>query len=138
MTARANVVLPAPRSPDRVTRSPGSSELAMSTASRWVACSSGKATEKLEVPNVVSNIAATASIQPISSRRSLGAMIEGEYAGHGGAASEGGFQRDGTTMQLDERAHQRKTQSRTTMARAERISFEPIESLVLYFGGNSG
>ena len=29
----------------------------MSTASRWVACSSGSATEKLDVPDVVSSIA---------------------------------------------------------------------------------
>ena len=57
MSMRANVVLPAPRSPERVTRSPGSSALAISIASRWVACSSGSTTEKLELPDMVSGSA---------------------------------------------------------------------------------
>jgi hypothetical protein len=45
--ARAKVVLPAPKSPDSVTRSPGPSAAAMSTISRRVASSSASATVKL-------------------------------------------------------------------------------------------
>src|SRR5258707_15643247 len=48
MSVRTSVVLPAPRSPESVTKSPPWSELAMSIASRRVACSSGNATEKLD------------------------------------------------------------------------------------------
>src|SRR6266536_1410289 len=43
ISARANVVLPAPRSPESVTRSPGARMAATSAASRRVACSFGKA-----------------------------------------------------------------------------------------------
>src|SRR5438067_1296195 len=61
MSVRASVVLPAPRSPERVTRSPGSTVLAMSIASRRVACSSGSATEKLDVSDLVSAMASLAA-----------------------------------------------------------------------------
>ncbi len=54
--ARANVVLPAPRSPDSVTRSPGSSAAAMSVTSRSVACSLASATVKLDPPEVRGSI----------------------------------------------------------------------------------
>src|SRR5437763_11150641 len=57
MSARAKVVLPAPRSPESETKSPGCSELAISRARRRVACSSGSTTEKLDVSAVVSTIA---------------------------------------------------------------------------------
>ena len=57
MSARANVVLPAPRSPESVTRSPGMSALAMSIMSRMVACSSGSTAEKLAAPGTVRGIA---------------------------------------------------------------------------------
>src|SRR5262249_11758672 len=53
MSVRTSVVWPAPRSPESVTKSPACSELAMSMASRRVACSSGSATEKLDVADVV-------------------------------------------------------------------------------------
>ena len=47
MSVRASVVLPAPRSPESVTMSPGSITLAISTISRRVVCSSGSTAEKL-------------------------------------------------------------------------------------------
>src|ERR1700724_3747277 len=58
MSARAKVVLPAPRSPDSVTRSPGSSAAAMSMAKRTVACSFGNVTVKLVPPVALGNMAA--------------------------------------------------------------------------------
>ena len=58
--ARAKVVLPAPRSPDSVSRSPGSSAAAMSTISRRVASSSASATVKPQPPEVVGNIESSA------------------------------------------------------------------------------
>src|SRR6478752_69686 len=182
MSARANVVLPAPRSPERATTSPGSSELAMSTASRWVACSSGNTAEKLEVPAVVNTTIAVLAIgqsgdAPVLpehdpekacpgldpglaalfgqrscsnkelerhgetsrshsalGRRALGAMPEGKDADDGGAAADGGFQRYRAAVQLDKRAHQREAETGAAMARAERMSFEPIEYLVLDIG----
>src|SRR5712692_6915747 len=130
MSARANVVLPAPRSPDSVTRSPGSSELAMSTASRWVACSSGSTIEKLEVtlemPDGVSSIdmgqpfpEAGRPAGAMSRRRPLGLPVEREDAGHGRAAADRGLQRHGTAVQLDEGAHQRKPEAGAAVAGAE-------------------
>src|SRR5262249_60705476 len=50
MSVRTSVVLPAPRSPESVTKSPAWSELAMSIASRRVGYSSGSATQKVDVP----------------------------------------------------------------------------------------
>src|SRR5215471_11980357 len=79
MSVRTSVVLPAPRSPDSVTKSPACSELAMSIASRRVACSSGSATEKLDA-----------------------------------------------------------AEARAAVARAERVSLEPIEHLILYIGRDAG
>src|SRR5205809_6031841 len=111
MSARAKAVLPAPRSPESVTRSPGSSEFAMSIASRWVACSSGSATEKLDVPAVVRSIAMAAPLAQAvagSCRRSLRLKIERKNARDSGAAAEGRFEPHRATMQLDEGAHQRK------------------------------
>src|ERR1700737_3428882 len=138
MSARAKAVLPAPRSPDSVTRSPGSSELAISMASRAVACSSGRITEKLDVPEVVRSIAMPAPpIGTRSRRRSPCAMIERKHAGDGGAAAHGGFERDRSAMQLDEGAHQREPQSGATVPRTERMGLEPIEHLVLHIGGNA-
>src|SRR5437870_13628467 len=111
MRAGAKVVFPAPRSPDSVTRSPGSSEFAMSMARREVACSSGSATEKLDVPAVVRSIAIAAS--PADSRdscsRLLRAMIERKHAGDGCATAHGGFERHRPPMQLDTGAHQRES-----------------------------
>src|SRR6516225_780395 len=103
MRARAKVVLPAPRSPESVTRSPGWSEFAISIASRWVACSSGSATEKLDVPAVVSSIAIYGSC-----RGALHAMTNGKDAGHRRAAAYRRFERHRAAMQLDEGAHQRQ------------------------------
>src|SRR6516165_5169269 len=136
MSARAKVVFPAPRSPERVTRSPGSSELAMSIASRVVACSSGSATEKLDVPDVVRSTGTT--MLQRSRRRLLRAVVEREDAGDGSPAPHRGFERHRPAMQLDERAHQRKTQAGAAVAGAERMGLEPIEHLILYIGRNAG
>src|ERR1051326_4778307 len=57
MSARANAVLPAPRSPDSVTRSPGSSAQPISAAKRAVARSSGRVRVKLAPPVEVRSIA---------------------------------------------------------------------------------
>src|SRR6478752_7378215 len=59
MSARAKAVLPAPRSPESVTISPRCSELAMSIASRCVACSPGSATVKVDMPGAVRGSAMT-------------------------------------------------------------------------------
>src|SRR5215831_10746036 len=143
MRVRTSVVLPAPRSPESVTKSPPSSELAMSIASRRVACSSGNATEKLDVAEAVSGMAcldarARGDRQQPSRRRSLGGMIEWEDAGHRGAAADGGFERHRAAVQLHERAHQGEAEARTAVARAERMGLEPIEHLVLYVGRDAG
>src|SRR5271166_2195948 len=138
MRARANVVLPAPRSPESVTRSPGSSEFAMSTASRWVACSSGSATEKLDVPSVVRSIAtAVPPAEPPSRRRLQRPVIEREDAGDGCTAAHCGFERHCSAVQLDEGTHQRKPQTGAAVPRAERMGLEPIEHLALHVGGNA-
>src|SRR5260370_11826865 len=95
MSVRTGVVLPAPRSPESVTKSPAWSELAMSIASRRGACSSGSATEKLDVAEAVSAIAcldARSRVhgQQASRRRSLGGGVERGDAGGPGAAADGG------------------------------------------------
>ena len=71
MSARANVVLPAPRSPDSVTRSPGSSATATSAANRAVASSFGKVMVKLVPPVAVGNM--TALVNGFASRLQPGA-----------------------------------------------------------------
>src|SRR5450432_4036558 len=105
MRARANVVLPAPRSPDNVTMSPGLSAFATSTASRRVAISAGRTTEKLAPP-------AGAIMAPPdrSCGRPLGELAEREDAGHRGAGADRRFERHGAAMQLHERAHQRQAE----------------------------
>src|SRR5262245_42189013 len=131
MRARAKVVLPAPRSPESVTRSPPASALAMSIASRWVACSSGNATEKLDVVDVVCGSPMAAMI---SRRRALGPMVEREHAGNRGTAADRGFEPDRAAVQLHEGAHQRQPEPGAAVARAERMGLEPIEHLVLHIG----
>src|SRR5262252_5941450 len=139
MSVRTSVVLPAPRSPESVTKSPACSELAMSIASRRVAYSSGSATEKLDVPEAVRAMACLDARsrghgRQASCRRSRGGMIEREDAGDRGAAADGGFERHRTAVQLHERAHQGEAEARAAVARAERMGLEPIEHLVLYIG----
>src|SRR5215468_3038011 len=143
MSVRTSVVLPAPRSPESVTKSPAWSELAMSVASRRVACSSGSATEKLDAAEAVRAMAcldvrSRGHGRQESRRRSLGGVIEREDAGDRGAAADGGFERHRAAVQLDERAHQGQAEARTAVARAERVSLEPIEHLVLYIGRDAG
>src|SRR5262247_388882 len=139
MSVRTSVVLPAPRSPESVTKSPACSELAMSSASRRVACSSGSATEKLDVADAVSAMAcldarSRGDCRQASRRRSLGGMIEREDAGDRGAAADGGFERHRAAVQLHERAHQGEAEARAAVARAEGVSLEPIEHLALHIG----
>src|SRR5215813_9041271 len=143
MRVRTSVVLPAPRSPESVRKSPASSELAMSIASRRVASSSGNATEKLDVAEAVSGMACLDARSPgdrqqASRRRSLGGMIEREDAGDRGAAADGGFERHRAAVQLHERAHQGEAEARAAVARAERVSLEPIEHLALHIGRDAG
>src|SRR5262249_34994711 len=143
MSVRTSVVLPAPRSPESVTKSPACSELAMSSASRRVACSSGSATEKLDVAEAASAMAGLDLRLPGPGPRasrppSLGGMIEREDAGDRGAAADGGFERHRAAVQLHERAHQGEAEARTAVARAERMGLEPIEHLVLYVGRDAG
>src|SRR5271170_423111 len=80
MSARAKVVLPAPRSPDSVTRSPVSSALAMSIAKRTIAGSFGNVTVKLAPLLVVRSIGRLRL-----GRRQRGGLSERERACHGGA-----------------------------------------------------
>src|SRR5258707_3662790 len=107
MSVRTSVVLPAPRSPESVTKSPGSSELAMSIASRRVACSSGNATEKLDVAEAVSAMAfldarSPGDRQQASRRRSPGGGVERGDASGRRAAADGGIQRARGAVQLRE------------------------------------
>src|SRR5689334_15370606 len=106
MSARAKVVLPAPRSPESVTTSPGSSALAMSIASRLVACSSGSTTMRFAVADAAGVVRGMAMPRMISRRGFLGAVLEREEAGHGGAAADRGFERHRAAVQLHEGAHQ--------------------------------
>src|SRR2546428_12393239 len=125
MSVRTSVVLPAPRSPESVTKSPPWSELAMSIASRRVACSSGNATEKLDVAEAVSAMACLDARsrghgQQASRRRSLGGAIEREDAGDRGAAADGGFQRHRAAAQLHARAHPGEADAPAAAAPGER------------------
>src|SRR5262247_3455061 len=111
MSARTKVVLPAPRSPESVTVSPGLSAPAMSIISFRVASSSGSTTEKLEPPVVSSMdmpapLAALRAGQPIqgSRRRPLLGLLEREYAGHGSAAADRRIECHRAAMQLHEGA----------------------------------
>src|SRR5439155_13105273 len=200
--ARANVVLPAPSTPESVIMSPGASALATSTISRRVACSSGSTAEKLASAGVVgrsviaaphlpracggrlardgleserfakyllchpgraqrepgsnsqrmhmwcvgSRIALRASgmtgsfaeFSPLTScRRPLARFAEREDAGDGGAAADRGVERHSAAVQLDKGAHQRQAKPGAAVARAERMSLEPIEHLVLHIGRNA-
>src|SRR5262245_21420852 len=134
MSARANVVLPAPRSPESVIRSPGASALAMSIISRSVACSSGSTTEKLAPPGLVSSIAMAGRLPLARSRRGplarLPDLPQREDAGDGGAAADRRIERHRAAVQLHERTHQRQPKAGTAMAGAERVGLEPIEHLV--------
>src|SRR5215468_2065108 len=96
MRVRASVVLPAPRSPESVTTSPASSALATSIARRRVACSSGSATEKLELLELVMAWldGRWRGLGDRASRGgSLGRMGEREDASDGGAAADRRFER---------------------------------------------
>src|SRR5439155_23112831 len=135
MSVRASVVLPAPRSPERVTRSPGSTVLAMSIASRRVACSSGSATEKLDVSDLVSAMASLAArSREHCHRGSRSALLrwlgQREYASDRGAPPDRRLERHRAAVQLHERAHQGKPQARPAVVRAERMRLEPSEHLV--------
>src|SRR5262249_8685914 len=118
MSARANVVLPAPRSPDSVMRSPGSSALAISIAKRRVASSSGNVSEKLAPPGAVKSMWVS-----LLRRRQAGGFGEWENTCDGGALSHGGIDRHLAAVQFDKRADKRKPDSRTAMLGAERVSY---------------
>src|SRR5215470_2440924 len=145
MSARTKVVLPAPRSPESVTVSPGLSAPAMSIISLRVASSSGSTTEKLERP-VVSSM--DIPVPPAahggddsdqeSRRRSLLAFAKRKHAGDGGAAADRRIERHRAAMQLHEGAHQRQAKAGAAMPRAEGMGLEPIEYLVLHVGRDAG
>src|ERR1700730_14826988 len=106
MSARAKGVLPAPRSPGGGTREAGASAFATDVGGAGVACSSGSATEKLDVPEVVRSTGTTTSMPAGSRRRLRRAVVEREDAGDGGPAPHRGFERHRPAMKLDEGAHQ--------------------------------
>src|SRR5262249_5329277 len=98
MSVRTSVVLPAPRSPESVTKSPAGREWAMWIGGGGGAGSSGSATEKLEAADAVGAMAcldvrSRGHGRQESRRRSLGGVIEREDAGDRGAAADGGFER---------------------------------------------
>src|SRR5262249_35168884 len=133
----------APRSPESVTKSPAWSELAMSIASRRVACSSGSATEKLDAAEAVRAMAcldvrSRGPGRQAARPRSLGGGVGRGDAGDRGAAADAGSDRPQAAVQPDERAHQGEAEARAAVARAERVSLEPIEHLVLYIGRDAG
>src|SRR5262245_24336687 len=145
MSARTNVVLPAPRSPERVTVSPGLSAPATSIISLRVASSSGSTTEKLERP-VVSSMDIPAPLAALcggrpnqgSRRRSLAGLSEREHAGDGGATPDRRVERHRAAVQLHKRAHQRQAEASAAMTRAEGVGLEPIEYLILHIGRDAG
>src|SRR5215470_7164274 len=112
MSARTKVVLPAPRSPESVTVSPGLSAPATSIISLRVASSSGSTTEKLERP-VVSSMDIPAPLAALdggrpngtSRRGSLARLSEREHAGDGGAASDRRIECHRAAVQLHKGAH---------------------------------
>src|SRR5215467_8138338 len=132
MSARANVVLPAPRSPDSVMRSPGSSALAMSIAKRRVASSSGKVSEKLAPAGAVNSMWVS-----LLRRRQAGGFGEWENTRDRGALSHGGIDRYLAAVQFDKRADQGEPDSGAAMLRAEGMSFEPVEHLFQHIGRNA-
>src|SRR6202035_1350010 len=87
ISARANVVLPAPRSPDSVMRSPGSSAAAMSVMKRCIAVSFGNTIVKLAPPEVVGSI----DLPCLLGRRQLGGLLERKRACDRGAAADLGI-----------------------------------------------
>src|SRR5262249_51573881 len=114
MSARANVVLPAPRSPDSVMRSPGSSALAISIAKRRVASSSGNVSEKLAPPGAVKSMGVS-----LLRGGQAGGFGEWENTCDGGALSHSRIDRHLPPMQLDKRADKRKPNSGAAMLGAE-------------------
>src|SRR3954449_3511302 len=62
----------------------------------------------------------------------LGALVEREHTGHGGAEADIGLQRDAAAMQLDEGTHERKPKPGAAVMRAQRIRLEPVEHPVLH------
>src|SRR5215472_13113498 len=118
------MVLPAPRSPDNVIRSPGSSVPAISAAKRRVASSSGNVTAKLAPRGAVKSIAV-----PLLGRRQVGGFGEGEGTCDGGALSQGRCDRHLAAVQFHKRPHQRKADAGPAIARAERMGFEPVKYL---------
>src|SRR5437867_11371822 len=144
MRARTKVVLPAPRSPESVTVSPGLSAPAMSIISLRVASSSGSTTEKLEPP-VVSSMEIPARLAVLrkrpargSRRRPLLGLSERKYAGYGGTAADRRIECYRAAMQLHKGAHQRQAKAGAAMPRAEGMGFEPIEYLVFHVGRDAG
>src|SRR2546430_6830891 len=145
MSARTKVVLPAPRSPESVTVSPGLSAPAMSIISLRVASSSGSTTEKLERPVVSSMDTVLSSVgqcsghrQPSRCRRLRPGLSEREHAGDGGATPDRRVERHRATVQLHKGAHQRQAEASAAMTRAEGVGLEPIEYLILHIGRDAG
>src|SRR6202012_3100081 len=100
MSARANVVLPAPRSPDSVTRSPGSSAVAISAAKRSVASSFGNITLTLEPPAGVKSIKDAL----LFGGRQRDGFAKRKGTGHGRAPPHNRSDIDSAAMQFHERA----------------------------------
>src|SRR5690242_18799786 len=131
ISARAKVVLPLPRSPVRVSMSPGSRMAAMSVAKRSSALSSGSAVAKLAA-------AAGIAAPGLGGGGAFGGMLGRKQAGHGGAAAERRIEAHGAAMQLHERAHQRQAEAGAAVARALRMRLEPVEDAILHLGRDAG
>src|SRR5436305_11351195 len=101
MSARANVVLPAPRSPDSVMRSPGSSAAAMSVAKRRVASSSGNVTIALAPSGAVRSM-----LRSLLRRRQADGFGEGKGTCDSGALSHRRIERHLAAVQFYERTDQ--------------------------------
>src|SRR5580700_11250403 len=124
ISARANVVLPAPRSPDSVTRSPGSSAAATSAANRCVAPPSGSVSVKLAPPGPVRSMDV-----PLPRRAQPGGFGEWECTGDSGALSHRGSNGHRAAVEFHEGTNQRKADSGTAMLRSQRVRLEPVEDL---------
>src|SRR5262249_14778585 len=91
-----------------------------------------------EAARAVHRCSGTRSSTMISRGGFLGAVLEREDAGHGGAAADRRLKRHRAAVQLDEGAHQGKAEARAAVAGAERMGLEPVEHLVLHVGRDAG
>src|SRR6266540_2790444 len=124
ISARANVVFPLPRSPERATTSPGFRIAARSIASWRVAFSSCNTRSDSLGRAIVVSIGRTV---PSRGRHVPHRLIDWKRACHGGAAALDGFEAHRSTVQLDERAYDGQAKPSAATLGSERMALESVE-----------